>query len=96
RNGFNKALELDQSKVGGKLINVEEARPRDDNSGPRRTPEEHRYVVMCTEFWYPLQLAREGKSSEIEDQKLGLCERRGRADACWVFLSSSYGKAYGL
>ncbi|GKD19423.1 nucleolin-like protein 2 [Tanacetum coccineum] len=39
RNGFNKALELDQSKVGGKLINVEEARPRDDNSGPRRTPE---------------------------------------------------------
>ncbi|PWA66671.1 Nucleotide-binding, alpha-beta plait [Artemisia annua] len=38
RNGFNKALELDQSKVGGKLINVEEARPRDDSSGPRPTP----------------------------------------------------------
>ncbi|GKE35041.1 hypothetical protein Tco_1454363, partial [Tanacetum coccineum] len=33
------SLELDQSKVGGKLINVEEARPRDDSSGPRRTPE---------------------------------------------------------
>ncbi|GJR69735.1 hypothetical protein Tco_0015800 [Tanacetum coccineum] len=32
-------LELDQSKVGGKLINVEEARPRDDSLGPRCTPE---------------------------------------------------------
>ncbi|GKD94658.1 transcriptional corepressor LEUNIG_homolog isoform X1, partial [Tanacetum coccineum] len=38
-NGFNKVLELDQSKVGGKLINVEEARPRDDSLGPRCTPE---------------------------------------------------------
>ncbi|GJU17181.1 ubiquitin-conjugating enzyme/RWD-like protein [Tanacetum coccineum] len=44
RNGFNKALELDQSKVGGKLINVEEARPRDDNSGPRRTPS---FGILC-------------------------------------------------
>ncbi|GKE69693.1 nucleotide-binding alpha-beta plait domain-containing protein, partial [Tanacetum coccineum] len=39
RNGFNKALELDQSKVGGKLINVEEARPRYDSSRPRPTPD---------------------------------------------------------
>nr|GEX47362.1 hypothetical protein [Tanacetum cinerariifolium] len=36
---LNKAMELDQSKVGGELINLEEARPRDYTSGPRRTPE---------------------------------------------------------
>ncbi|GJV60544.1 nucleotide-binding alpha-beta plait domain-containing protein [Tanacetum coccineum] len=42
RNGFNKALELNQSKVGGKLINMEEARPRYDSSRPRPTPDSDR------------------------------------------------------
>nr|GEW70746.1 hypothetical protein [Tanacetum cinerariifolium] len=50
RNGFNKALALDQSKVGGKLINVEEARPRDDSSRPRHSPRVSGKKVLVKEL----------------------------------------------